>query len=80
MRPLDTTPEAWTVVTDGIRRMSPAERINRAVALTILSHSVALAKIRRSHPDEDERTHRLRLAARFLDATTMRAAFGWCDD
>jgi len=77
VRPLDTSPEAWALVNEGIRKMSPAERVGRAVALTILAHSVALAKIRKRHPDEDERTHRLRLAARYLDPATMVAAFGW---
>ena len=76
-RPLDTTSEAWAIVNEGIRKMTPAQRVERAVSLTILAHSAALAKIRRDHPDEDDRTHRLRLAARMIDAKTMRAAFNW---
>jgi hypothetical protein len=59
------------------RRMTPRERVERSAALTVLAHSFALAEIRRRHPDEDERTHRLRLAARYIDAATMRAAFDW---
>jgi hypothetical protein len=62
------------------RSMSPRERVERAAALTVLAHSFALAEIRRRHPDEDDRTHRLRLAARYIDAVTMRAAFGWVAD
>jgi hypothetical protein len=62
------------------RRMTPRERVERAAALTVLCHSFALAEIRRRHPDEDERTHRLRLAARTIDAPTMKAAFGWPPD
>jgi hypothetical protein len=57
--------------------MTPADRVRRSVALTILTHRLALAQIRSQHPDEDERTCRLRLAARYIDAATMRAAFGW---
>jgi hypothetical protein len=64
----------------GIAAMSPGQRVRRAVDLTILAHAVALAQIRHDHPDEDERRHRLRLAARYIDAATMRAAFGWPDD
>lgn len=63
------------------RRMSPRERVERSAALTILAHSLALAEIRRRYPDEDDRTHRLRLAARYIDRTTMKAAFDWaCDE
>jgi hypothetical protein len=76
-KPRDTTDQAWAVVDDGLRRMTPGERVRRAVALTILAHRLALAQIRRRHPEEDERQHRLRLAARYLDAGTMQAAFGW---
>lgn len=79
-RPLDTSEEAWAIVSEGIRRMTPAERVARAISLTILAHGAALAKIRRDHPEEDDRTHRLRLAARMIDAKTMRAAFGWPPD
>jgi hypothetical protein len=64
----------------GLRRMTPTQRVQRAISLTILSHSFALAEIRRQHPDEDDRAHRLRLAARYIDPQTMRAAFGWPRD
>lgn len=60
--------------------MTPAERVRRAVALTIATHSFALAQIRRRYPGEDERRSRLRLAARTLDPAVMRAAFGFPDD
>jgi hypothetical protein len=71
--PRDTTPEAWAIVEEGIRRMTAAERVQRAVALTVLAHRFALAKIRAQYPDEDDRRHRLRLAARYLDEKTIRA-------
>lgn len=79
-RPLDTTDEAWSIVEEGIRRMTPAERVQRAISLTIFGHRLALANIRRLHPEEDDRKHRLRLAARYIDAETMRRAFGYVDD
>ncbi len=60
--------------------MTPAERVTRAASLTVLAHAFALAEIRRRHPDEDERAHRLRLAARYIDTETMRAAFDWPPD
>ena len=60
--------------------MTPAQRVSRAVALTILAHGVALAQIRRKHPDDDDRRRRLRLAARITDPALMRSAFNWPDD
>jgi hypothetical protein len=79
-RPLDTTESAWAQVNAGLQRMTSAERVRRAVSLTILAHAFALAQIRKSYPEEDDRHHRLRLASRILDPKTMRAAFDWPDD
>jgi hypothetical protein len=62
------------------RRMTPRQRVERSAALTVLAHSFALGEIRRRYPAENERTHRLRLAARYIDAETMKAAFGWTGD
>lgn len=70
----------WALLERAYRAMTPRERVERAAALTILAHSFSLAQIRKEHPDEDERTHRLRLAARYIDAATMKAAFGWPRD
>jgi hypothetical protein len=61
----------------GIATMTPEQRVQRVVSLTVLSHAFALAAIRANHPEESEREHRLRLAARTIDAATMKAAFGW---
>jgi hypothetical protein len=79
-RPLDTTESAWNRVNEGLARMTSEERICRAVSLTVLAHAFALAQIRQRYPDESERTHRLRLAARILDPKTMRAAFDFPHD
>jgi len=59
------------------RAMGPEQRLARAASLTVLAHAFALAEIRRRHPDEDDRTHRLRLAARTIPPALMKAAFGW---
>jgi|HubBroStandDraft_2_1064218.scaffolds.fasta_scaffold602594_2 hypothetical protein len=80
VRPFDTTESAWDQVNEGLARMSPEERFRRAISLTILAHAFALAQIRKRYPDESERTHRLRLAARIIDPETMRAAFDWPHD
>ncbi len=78
--PADTSPEVWALMEEGIRRMTPAQRFARVAELTAFTHRVALAAIRRDHPDETDREHRLRLAARYIDAETMKNAFGWVDD
>lgn len=80
LRPLDTSEEAWAIVEAGLREMTPAQRVRRCIDLTILTHRVALAAIKRRYPAEDDRTHRLRLAARLLDPATMTRAFGFVDD
>jgi hypothetical protein len=76
-RPRDTSDAAWRIVEEGLRAMTAEQRFARAVSLTILAHGFALAGIRSRYPDEDERTHRLRLAARYLDPELMKKAFGW---
>lgn len=77
---MDTSPEAWAIMQDALRSWTPRQRVERAAALTVLAHSFALAELRRRYPDEDDRKHRLRLAARYIDKETMLAAFGWAPD
>ncbi len=74
--PSDTTEEAWAIVEAGVRSMTPAQRVHRALTLTVTAHAFALAQIRRRYPDEDERRTRQRLAARMIEPAAMRAAFG----
>ena len=59
------------------RTMTPAERIQRAVALTAASHEMALAAIRSTYPAESDREHRLRLLSRLIAREHMIAIFGW---
>jgi hypothetical protein len=67
-------------VQEGIAAMTPQQRVQRIVSLTVLSHAFALAAIKSEYPNESARQHRLRLAARTIDAATMKAAFGWPND
>lgn len=71
-RSRDTSEAADRIVSEGLRRMTPEQRFARAVNLTVWTHRMALAQLRRSHPEDSERQLRLRLAARILDAETMR--------
>ena len=73
----DTPPEVERVLIDGYRRMSAARKIARVRDLNWTLQQLALAELRARFPDAEERTLRLRLAARSLDRSTMIAAFGW---
>ena len=73
----DTHPDAERVLVRGYRRMSPAQKLRRVVALTQGAQQLAMARLRLRYPGESERRLQLRLAALWLDDDTMRAAFGW---
>lgn len=76
--PSDTTAAVEQVLIEGYRRMPPAEKLRRVVALNRALDQLAAARLRaRYGPDLDERELRLRLAALRLDATTMADVFGW---
>jgi hypothetical protein len=79
-RPRDTSVAAWERVERGIAAMTPMQRVQRAGSLTVLAHRMALAQIAREHPAESEREHKLRLAARYIDADLLKAAFDWPRD
>jgi hypothetical protein len=51
----DTHPAIAARMDAAYRRMSAAEKMTRAAALTGLAHGLALARIRVEHPDESGR-------------------------
>ena len=73
----DTHPQIHAMIVEGYRRMSPAQRLDQACALSMSIRELALLNIRRRHPDADAREQVLRLASRILPAETMRRACGW---
>jgi hypothetical protein len=75
--PYDTDPAVEALLIEGYRRMSPAQKLERVRALNHAVQELALADIRRRHPDADEREQALRLASRWLDPDLMVRAFGW---
>ncbi|MCB9762365.1 MAG: hypothetical protein H6739_21390 [Alphaproteobacteria bacterium] len=80
MRPplwTDTHPDAERVLIAGYRRMSPADKLRRVVALTQGAQQMALARLREEYPDDTDRQRQLRLASLWLDDETMRRVFGW---
>jgi hypothetical protein len=81
MRLFDDTPlEVERILVDGYRRMSAARKVARIRDLNWTLQQFALADLRARHPDDDDITLRLRLAARRFDRPTMIAAFGWDPD
>jgi hypothetical protein len=50
MRPADTSPEAWKVYLDLLRRATPEEKLQRAIELSQLVRSFAEAGMRERHP------------------------------
>jgi hypothetical protein len=75
--PNDTDPLVEAMLIEGYRRMSPAQKLERVRALTRAVQVLALADIRRRHPDADEREQSLRLASRWIEPELMVRAFGW---
>jgi hypothetical protein len=74
----DTPPEVEEMLLEGYRRMTPAERLTRALDLGRAVQQLALARIHeRFGADLSEREARLRLAALWLPRETMVKVFGW---
>jgi hypothetical protein len=82
MRPLwsDTHPEIEEMLIEAYRRMSAWEKLQRVCEMNEALRQLALADIRRRHPDADEHECRMRLASRWIDAELMRTAYGWDPD
>ena len=76
-RATDTHPTVEAFIVDGYRRMSPAQKLAQVAALTRTVQELALADIRRRHPDSTEEEQSLRLASRWLGPELMRRVFGW---
>lgn len=73
----DTSPEVERHLIAAYRRMSGADKIARVRALNRATIALAMADIRRRHPQADEREVLLRLASRRLGADIAREALGW---
>ena len=73
----DTHPDAERVLIAGYRRMSPADKLKRVVALTHGVQQMALLRLREKYPQDTDRQLQYRLASLWLDDETMRRAVGW---
>jgi hypothetical protein len=74
----DTPPEVEQRLLEAYRRMSPLQRLMKAMEMSRAVQELAAARIKAQYgPDLSERELRLRLAALWIDRETMVRAFGW---
>lgn len=73
----DTHPDIERVQIEGYRRMSAAEKLRKIAELNQFLDMLALADVRRRHPEAGEWECRLRVASRRIPADLMKKAFGW---
>jgi hypothetical protein len=76
----DTHPEIEKRLIEGYRRMTAREKLHQIGSMGRFAYTLALADVRKRHPDAEEQECRLRVASRWLDAGLMRKAFGWDPD
>lgn len=74
----DTHPDVERVLIEGLRKMTPAQRLARVFALRAAAHSLAAARM--SERGASPREIRLRLAATWLPGDVMRRVFGFDPD
>jgi len=78
---IDTPLAVEQMLVEGYRAMSPAQKIERVVALNRALDELAMVRINAHHgPDLPLAEARLRLASVYLDGVTMRRVFGWDPD
>lgn len=66
MRPRDTSPEAWKVLMDLVRKMSPQQKLQRAMELSSTMRLARAAGLREAYPEAGDREIFLRLARETL--------------
>ena len=76
MCPADTSPEAWKVLLDLLRKMPPSEKLQRTLEWSDLIRRFAEAGMRQRYPNADEAEIRLRFARMTLGQELFRKAFG----
>ncbi|MDE3168211.1 MAG: hypothetical protein KGN36_20580 [Acidobacteriota bacterium] len=75
MRPRDTSPEAWKVLLDLVRRMTPEERLQRALEYSDFVRGFAEAGVRSAFPSAGDREVFLRAARRRLGPALFRKVY-----
>lgn len=76
MRPADTSPEAWNVWLDLIRKMTPAERLHGTFEYFAFVRNLAESTLRSKYPEATGREIFLRAARQRLGADLFERACG----
>jgi hypothetical protein len=76
MRPADTSPEAWKLYLDLQRRLTPGEKIARAIEHSEFIREMAKAGVRSRYPHASEEELHLRFARLMLGAELFCKVYG----
>jgi hypothetical protein len=76
MCPEDTSPEAWKVFLDIQRRMTPGEKLGRALEWSEVVRRFAEAGLRERYPNAGDHEILLRFARMTLGRDLFRRAYG----
>jgi hypothetical protein len=76
MRPADTSPEAWEVLTALQRNMPPSEKMQLAFEWSEIIRQFAEAGLRQKYPGAGEREIFLRYARQSLGEELFRKVYG----
>ena len=73
----DTHPEIERRMIEGMRRLTPAQRIGAMSSMGRFMKGAAFAQVRRHFPDASERDCWMRVMSRSIPADLMLKAYGW---
>ena len=76
MRPADTSPEAWKVYLELQRKLTPSEKLQRAISYSNFVRLLAEATLRADRPQANEREIFLRSARQRLDRELFHCVYG----
>ena len=76
MRPADTSPEAWSVWLDLVRRMTPEEKLRRTFALSAMVRRGMAEGVRQRYPQASEEEVFLRTSKLILGDELFERAYG----
>ena len=62
---------------DIIRRMTPREKLEHTLRLNVMVERLAIAGIRRRHPEADDHEIWMQVTARKLGRDIMMRVYGW---
>ncbi|MGA9623237.1 MAG: hypothetical protein WBL65_08685 [Bryobacteraceae bacterium] len=76
MRPADTSPEAWKILIDLLRKMPPEEKLRRTLEWSEMIRLAGESGLRQAYPQASEREIFLRSARRRLGAKLFCRVYG----